>query len=403
MNKRILHQLLTVGCLFMVGPVFSQSYIAGHLVAKEAVLRSIPDEYINKARSEFVIAYQHTSHGTHVSRGVFGLQDYKAGDDLLFGVSETPSSTKLEFRDYALGDYAPSGVDASDLSRDETAFIQTTRNYLDAPENASVNVIMWSWCNIYDHDVEGNYLPGMDSLISEYGPGGSKIGTDAGQRELPVNFIYMTGHALKDFNAGYETTPKEQADIIINYCKANMLFCLDYYSIDTHTMDDVYYEDTGDNGDSDSYGGNFYQDWQDAHALGEDYFENKKIPGGDVAYGAHNTQHITANRKAYALWWILARMSGWIDEQTGVELEVLNDLRIYPNPGSDKFYIDNQQDYIEILSVIDARGRELERISPGDFNSKISIDLSKHAPGMYHVRAYDRDHNIHQSKLILIR
>ncbi len=28
-------------------------------------------------------------------------------------------------------------------------------------------------------------------------------------------------------------------------------------------------------------------------------------------FGAHNSQHITANRKAYAMWWILARIAGW--------------------------------------------------------------------------------------------
>ncbi len=154
--------------LFWAVPVFSQKYIADYSVASEVVLRSIPLEYINKARSELVIAYQHTSHGTHVSYGVFGLPDYKSGDDQLFGVSTSAEADKLEFRDRTLENYAPSGVTGLDLSLDETAFIQTTRNFLDAPENATVNVVMWSWCNIAGHDVAGNYLPGMDSLISEY-------------------------------------------------------------------------------------------------------------------------------------------------------------------------------------------------------------------------------------------
>ena len=257
-----------------------------------------------------MIAYQHTSHGTHVSRGVFGLQDYKTGDNQLFGVSLSPSGGLLEFRDYALEDYAPSGVDGSDLSLDETAFIQTTRNYLDAAENSTVNVIMWSWCDISGHDVAGNYLPGMTTLISEYGTGGSKIGTGEGQREVPVNFIFMTGHANEDKNTG-ALNPKEQSVTITNYCVTNKQFCLDYYTIDTHDMDDNYYEDSGDDGNSSTYGGNFYTDWQDSHTLGEHYFQNKRTPEGYVDFGEHNTQHITANRKAYAMWWILARMAGW--------------------------------------------------------------------------------------------
>ena len=75
-------------------------------------------------------------------------------------------------------------------------------------------------------------------------------------------------------------------------------------------MDGNYWEDAGDDGNS-STGGNFYADWQNSHTLGEDYFENRSSPGGSVTCGAHNTQHITANRKAYAMWYILARIAGW--------------------------------------------------------------------------------------------
>ena len=303
--------------------MYSQKYIADYEVANEDVLRSIPEEFINTVKTELVIAYQHTSHGTHVSRGVFGLQDYKSGDEILFAVSSTPQGSKLEFRDYALASYAPVGIDASDLSRDETAFIQTTRNYLDAPENANVNVIMWSWCNIAGHDVAGNYLPGMDLLISEYGVAGSKIGTGEGQREVSVTFIFMTGHANVNANVG-ESRPKSLAALINDHCNANGYFCLDYYSIDTHDMVDNYWEDAGDNGNSVSYGGNFYVDWQNSHALGTDYFENKTSPGGSVTFGAHNTQHITANRKAYAMWWILARISGWDGNPVTVPVSQIN-------------------------------------------------------------------------------
>ena len=225
--------------------LYSQKYIADYEVANEEVLRDIPEEYLNKVRNDLVIAYQHTSHGTHVSYGVYGLQDYKEGDDLLFGVSGSSQTDKLEFRDYAMSSYAPAGVDGSDLSHNETAFIQTSRNYLDSPENASVNVIMWSWCDIAGHNVAGNYLPGMTSLIEEYGPGGSKIGSEEGQRDLPVKFIFMTGHANLNANTG-EGNPKSQAALINEYCNENAQYCLDYYSIDSHDMNDHYWEDVGD-------------------------------------------------------------------------------------------------------------------------------------------------------------
>ncbi len=287
--------------------------IADQNIALEPVLRSIPDAYINAARNDLHIAYQHTSHGTHVSRGMFGLPDFQAGDDTKFAISNNnPQPDKLDFRDYALASYAAPDDDASDLSRNETAFIQATRNYLDDPDNSEINVVMWSWCNIAGHDVESNYLPGMQTLINEYSTGGSKIGDGPGQRENSVSFIFMTGHANKGDNVG-DGKPKDQADLITNYCQENKFYCLDYYGIDTHCMEGNYWEDAGDDGNS-STRGDFYAEWQNSHSLGADYFENKTSPGGSVTYGAHNSQHITANRKAFAMWYILARIAGWDGE-----------------------------------------------------------------------------------------
>ena len=197
----------------------NHSTIADHTVAREIVLRSIPQEYIDKARTTLHIAYQHTSHGTHVSRGLFGLPDYRAGDDVLFG-----------------SPYADPGEEAADLSSNETAFIQATRNFLGDDANQNINVVMWSWCDIAGHQVATNYLPGMDALISEYGAGGSKIGTGAGKRPNPVTFVFMTGHANQGSNTG-DGNPKNQAALILEHCQKYGYLCLDYYSIDTHDMD----------------------------------------------------------------------------------------------------------------------------------------------------------------------
>ncbi len=283
-------------------PVFSQQYVAGYEVAKEEVLREIPVEYITKARDELVIAYQHTSHGAQVSIGLYGLPDYKSGDNTLFGISISSEANKLDYRDNVLEDYPPGAVD---LGVSQETFVATTRNFLNDPENADVNVVMWAWCfTLENNEITYGYLPRMDSLISEYGEGGSKIGPGPGQRVTPVVFIFMTGNS--------SGCSKGQADLITDYCNTNGYFCHDYYSIDTHDMDGNYWADADEDGHSDMYGGNFLQDYQDAHSVGDGYFECLGFPGGSyVTTGAHNSQHITGNRKAYAMWWIMARIAGW--------------------------------------------------------------------------------------------
>ncbi len=292
-------------------PNFTGETIASYEVATQAALRAIPVEYINAARNNLHVAYQHTSHGTHVSFGMFGLQDFKNGDDVLFGITNNnPQAGKLDFRDNVMAGYAEPGVSAIDLSQsDETAFVQATRNYLDDEDNADINVVMWSWCSIYNHNVIGNYLPGMQELIDEYGEDGSKIGSGAGQRVNAVTFVFMTGHA--EINNIGNLRPCNQAETIIDFCNTNGYLCLDYYGIDSHDMSGNYWSDVGDNGNSTAYGGNFYTDWQSIHTEGVDYYFNKNAPGGSVVCGDHNDQHITANRKAYAMWYILARIAGW--------------------------------------------------------------------------------------------
>jgi hypothetical protein len=302
-------------------PVITNT-IAGHEESQESVLRSIPVQYINEARTSFRIAYEHTSHGTHVSRGLYGLEQYKTGDDVLFGISNTGEAGKLDFRDCYHGGGIPGTYgDLSQGDADWSAWLEQNRDFLDDPDNADINVILWSWCNIGGHDA-GAYCDSMQTLIDEYGENGSKIGTGPGDtRTVPVTFIFMTGHGNGSSNPD-PGQPESQADIIVDFCEDNGYWCLDFYSNDSHTMDGVYYNDSGDNGNSGAYvtdvtngggttSGSFYTDWQNAHTLGTDYFQGRYGAGGDMRYGDHTDQHITLNRNAYGFWWILARMAGW--------------------------------------------------------------------------------------------
>ncbi len=79
----------------------SLSYIADHTIAKESVLRSIPESAINNAKNNLHIAYFHSSHGSRVITGMTGLTSYKPGDSELyaFTVNGVPQANKLDIDD----------------------------------------------------------------------------------------------------------------------------------------------------------------------------------------------------------------------------------------------------------------------------------------------------------------
>jgi hypothetical protein len=251
---------------------------------------------------------------------LWGLAEYKSGDDALFAVAydDVPEAGELDYRDYLftieessisryVSPYCQDLTTSDGQNNDPPSFVSATRGYLDDAANASVNVVMWSWCSIRNADIN-EYLTGMQTLIDEYGADGSEPRAATN----PVTFIFMTGHSEANDNVG-TGRPRDQAAQIVAFCEANDYYCLDYYGIDTRDMSDTYWEDAGDDGDSTAYGGNFYTDWQDSHTEGVDWYLNIDRRG-IVQPGAHNTQHITANRKAYAFWWILARIAGWDGE-----------------------------------------------------------------------------------------
>jgi hypothetical protein len=78
-------------------------------------------------------------------------------------------------------------------------------------------------------------------------------------------------------------------------------------------------------------------------------------------------------------------------------------ITLYPNPGTGLFYIENQQGGIEKISVFDDQGKEVLTVAPSGLSSKISIDLTGNAPGIYGVRVLDNQQNLFYSKLVLVK
>jgi hypothetical protein len=243
-------------------------------------LSLIPQQWIEQAKSSLRIAYGHTSHGSQIVDGMIALVDFKGN---LYEFNSDGSGGALELRDRPF-----SG--ASDLGNpDRTAWEVTTRNYLDS--NPEVNVIIWSWCGQVSSATESDiitYLKLMEGLEEDY---------------PAVKFVYMTGHLDGSGLNGNLYIRNEQ---IRNFCAEKNKILYDFADIETYDPDNTYFGDKipNDNCDYDTNGngsrdGNWATEWQDTHS-GE-WFD----------CGCAHSQPLNCNQKAYAAWWLWARISGW--------------------------------------------------------------------------------------------
>ena len=275
-----------------VNAVFTRTTTA-YLIIDHKTLRlaSISEYWINQAKTKFHIGYQHTSHGSQIVDGMTGLAAWKGS---LYAFNNGGSNGALDLRDYDLYTYAYSSgtVQAEDLGNPN--WVQNTRNYLNA--KPQINVIMWSWCGQVSGASEAginDYLNLMNQL----------------EQEFPnVKFVYMTGHVDGGRITDNCYLRNEQ---IRKYCRDNNKILFDFADIESWDPDgvsyvnklvlDSCYYDANNNGNPWDDTANWAIDWQNSHVLGVDWYN----------CGSAHSQPLNANLKAYAAWWMFARMAGW--------------------------------------------------------------------------------------------
>jgi hypothetical protein len=235
----------------------------------------IPRQWIEKAKKDLHIAYGHTSHGSQISSGMKGLQNFAGG---LYTWNSGGTGDALDMRDGNLGP-------ARDLGNpNRTAWADTTRNYLTS--HPEINVFMWSWCgqvsSASPRDID-LYLSLMNGL----------------ERDYPkVRFVYMTGHSD---GSGVSGNLHQRNQQIRRYCEANNKILYDFEDIESYDPDGRYFGDKNVRDNCSYNGGNWAIEWQNTHKEGVDWY---RCPS------AHS-QPLNANLKAYAAWWLWARLAGW--------------------------------------------------------------------------------------------
>jgi len=271
-------------------------------------LSEIPDEWIETAKNDLHIAYQHTSHGSQLVTGMNALENFPAFGSKYEWSDSGTSGLDLDdcgipgCADLSQGDY----IDGNGV----TPWVTATRNLLNNPANSHVNVIMWSWCSINMHNAQ-RYVDNMEILVSEY---------------PDVTFVFMTGHAEGQSENLYDD-PQSNGDghvhynneLIRQHCIDNERILFDFADIEAYDPDGNYFWDLVLQDDLDYSGGNWGIEWCNANVGSEleqlttgnnvDGYSGCSSCAHCGSAGAGNT--INCVLKGRAVWHTMARLAGW--------------------------------------------------------------------------------------------
>lgn len=276
--------LLIAALCLLTGPAFGQGLIVDHT---KTTITQIPEAAILQAKQNLRIAYGHTSHGSQLIDGMNGLVGFMNGrgyPNNLYAWNEAGSNGALRLDDNAFSSFGANDLGAPN----RTAWDGATRSYLAA--NPTTNVIIWSWCGQVDGSQAEiqNYLDRMNQLEADF---------------PAVRFVYMTGHLNGGGATGNVNVRNNQ---IRAYCLANNKTLYDFADIESYDPDGlVHYMplncDDACNYTSGGQSHNWATEWQAAHVQNVDWYD----------CGAAHSYPLNANRKAYAAWWLWARLAGW--------------------------------------------------------------------------------------------
>lgn len=277
----------------------SNAIIADHTVVNIVRFDQIPESVIIEAKNTLHIAYGHTSHGSQVISGMTALPAFKEnaeGTPRLYAWNEGGTNGSLDIDDYFM---------TGDLGNpDRETWANRTRTYLDNPDHADGNVVMWSWCgqaSTSDPNHIQTYLNLMTGLENDY---------------PNVIFVYMTGHTD---GTGLEGHLHQRNTEIRNHCTNNGKVLFDFADIESYDPDSNYYGEmyVDDECDyhNDTYAGNWADEWTAAHE--DEVFD----------CGCAHSKALNCNMKAYAAWWLWARLTGWeIDTTSSTPSSETNEM-----------------------------------------------------------------------------
>ncbi|MEN8122421.1 MAG: T9SS type A sorting domain-containing protein [Bacteroidota bacterium] len=212
--------------LLMSSMAFSQEgFVIDHT---HTDLSQIPDNWIDSAKQNLKIRYFRRSHGSQIDvGGMAALQRYSAYNNL-YTFNKTGANGELFLSTQASTEW-------NSLDYENDIWVQITRDYLDDLANSEINVVMWAWSSSFYLCSAQQYINDMETLISEYGPGGSK------NRAVPVTFIFQTACGQRSISRNELVYLKN--DTIRKHCYNNNRILFDFNDLECYDPDGNYYGD----------------------------------------------------------------------------------------------------------------------------------------------------------------